>query len=318
MKKKAKSKKRVVREVILPYAIIGLSLLLLASVRSVQTPIDITLNVDEVSYKYLGSPGGSVLDSRIYSDVHVNNVTAATLVSKPGPSRVLVKILPRTEATSVSIGHAQMNQLYIPIGSRVSLRWSQHTLRISIIGNTALSLGVDRSTPLSCDYCATDRDPSSHEFLPLSLPTAATLSINASDPTVTLTAQPEESILAENMLVDNPSFLGGTAEWPTSSIIGPGKLTFPNADTAITVREREFLDIRKGSHLKMISMIPTKIGLQLHLSGQAKDIRVGDTGNRLPSLLERIVKNQPLALYCTAFGLVAGVLVKFMAQVNPN
>jgi hypothetical protein len=316
--KKANNKRRVVREVILPYAFIALLLLLLASVRTVQTPVDITLNVEEVSYTYLGSPGGSVLDSRMYDDIYVANVTGASLTPALDSSRVSMRILPSSKGTSVSVGRAQINQLNIPRGTRVSLNWSAHTLHVSVTGPANLSLEVAPGAPLSCDYCTISGDPVSHELFRFPVSTAATFNINATDAVISLSAQADVPILAEDMSIVSPSFLAGSAEWPTSSITGPGRLAFPNIDTTVDVREREFLEIRRADHLKLVSIVPTKTGLRLHLSGQASDIRLGDSRNRLPSLLERLVKNQPLVLYCTAFGLVAGVMIKFIAQVNLN
>jgi hypothetical protein len=297
------------RALVLPFLAAALLLLPLALWRRWDSRIVADVEVSELSFDLLDTR--PLLDPRRYERVQISRRASGELRTAGAARRVAI-----APEGSLTIEQPLLNELQIAPPARVTLaRHDPSTLDVSIAGAPAIaSWSMANGSMLECEWC--EIDGTAHRRYRTRLEGEAVLRLESPSLRLVL-GTADTAVFVDNLTIARPAFVSGTAERPSSSVIGEGgSVTLRDLpDVRIDVLKGEDLAFRDPHDFKITTIEGGKRGLRVVMTGSAREVRSRGR-NRLPSLLGRVHTSQSVALYVTAVIFVAGTVVNVFRQLQ--
>jgi hypothetical protein len=316
-KRKADQQKlrTVRRTLVLTYLTAALILLPLALIRQCDSRVVADVTVRGLVFDFAGT--SVLIDSRTYPSVHV--VQSARAELRLGDRIVLLAISPEG---SMTIERPHLG-LQIERGARVSLAHNDaSTLALSVSGGAAAAeLTVPRQATIECEYC--NVDGAAHDRYVKVLTEGGTVKLHGEESRLHLLLETDGTSMIEDddLPIINPAFLPGSAEAPTSNVVGDGKVTLSDVQGFdIQLQRGEMVAFGQPHDFRITRIEMTPDGLHIVMNGRVREIRRGAPNERsesqMPSLLQRLHANQAVALYFAAVLLIAGTVFNVFRQLK--
>jgi len=347
MRYKEKNKKKRLRKyrllmLILPYLVTFIILTPLALIEKSCTLVKIELTVSDVSFNFLRQEGNPLLNdiwvkkARFvhfkkfiipFVKVEVSNLFDEYNLKPLGWTKAAINgemtVLPMDSYSSIIFDNILFSELYLERNTFVKLsmlRNKDQVVRIFIDGaSTKGKIDIDKTQLIESQYCKFiglekqikegvnhfrifNEDQEKINFLS----SEKSLHLN-------LELKNNQKLSAQNIYIENPSFLKKIGQHQMTSIVKPGKLVIKDmADKEIDVETHDFLVIDHTKNIQITRMEFHDDGIELVLIGEVNGLKIGTKENltsKLPTILEWLYHKQPLILYLNALLLIPATIV---------